>query len=235
MFLDDELNVNPEFLNLLDGLQRLQSSIGVDFRFRGLLKSELVTPEMAEKMYRTGFRQILVGFESGSPRMLLNMNKHATRDDNTRCVETLRNAGIKVKALMSLGHPGESPETVIDTANWLLDVKPDDFDVTIITVYPGTPYFDDAISADLVSDVYLYTSPVTGDTLYSHHTNHLKDINFYKGIPGQYQSFVWTDTLSRTELVSWRDAVEREVREALQIPWPTAPAATQFEHSMGMR
>jgi len=237
MFLDDELNVNPEFLNLLDGLQRLQASVGVDFRFRGLLKSELVTPEMAEKMYRTGFRQILVGFESGSPRMLLNMNKHATRDDNTRCVETLRNAGIKVKALMSLGHPGESPETVIDTANWLLDVKPDDFDVTIITVYPGTPYFDDAVLYyDPIGkpQTWRYTA-ANGDHLWSVHTDHLKDINFYKGIPGQYQSFVWTDALSRTELVSWRDAVEREVREALQIPWPTAPAATQFEHSMGMR
>lgn len=231
MFLDDELNVNPEFLNLLRGLQELQGRLGVQMRFRGLLKSELVTPEMAQQMYRTGFRQILVGFESGSPRMLLNMNKHATRDDNTRCVETLRNAGIKVKALMSLGHPGESYETVDETRDWLLAVKPDDVDVTIITVYPGTPYFDDA--TPFAEGAWRYASP-NGDNLYYQQTDHLKDVNFYKGIPGQYRSFVWTDDLTREEMVQCRDAVETDVRQALGIPWPTSAAEVQYEKSMGM-
>lgn len=187
-------------------------------------------------MYRTGFRQILVGFESGSPRMLLNMNKHATRDDNTRCVEMLQKAGIKVKALMSLGHPGESYETVDETREWLLKVKPNDVDVTIITVYPGTPYFDDATEAfgnDRFT-AWMYEA-ANGDRLYYRHTDHLKDINFYKGIPGQYQSFVWTDTLDRDTMVDCRDDLETDVRNALGIPWPTAPAETQFEHSMGMR
>jgi radical SAM superfamily enzyme YgiQ (UPF0313 family) len=233
MFLDDELNVNPEFLKLLDGLQELQARLGVEMRFRGLLKSELVTPHMAQQMFKTGFRQILVGFESGSPRMLLNMNKHATREDNTRCVETLRAAGIKVKALMSLGHPGESKETVDETREWLLAVKPDDVDVTIITVYPGTPYFDDAEQFSSLG-AWRFKAP-NGDVLYYEHTDHLKDVNFYKGIPGQYKSFVWTDALGRVEMVDLRDALETDVRNALGIPWPTAPAETQFEHSMGMR
>lgn len=232
MFLDDELNVNTEFPALLGRLIALQRNLGVEFRFRGLVKSELVTKDLAELMYIAGFRQLLIGFESGSPRMLANMNKHATRDQNTHCVELLRAAGIKVKALMSLGHPGESPQTCIETANWLLDVRPDDFDVTIITIYPGTPYFDD--SAAHGDNVYCYTA-ANGDHLYSIHTDHLHDINFYKGIPGQYQSFVWTDVCSRADLVSWRDAIEREVRETLQIPWPSSPAAVQFEHSMGAR
>ena len=51
---------------------------------------------------------ILIGFESGSPRILRNINKKATVDDNTRAVEAAHRAGLKVKALMSIGHPGES-------------------------------------------------------------------------------------------------------------------------------
>lgn len=242
MFLDDELNVNPQFMGLLASLRDLQSELGVSFRMRGLVKSELVTAPMAAAMYATGFRQLLIGFESGSPRMLANMNKHATREDNTRCVALLRAAGIKVKALMSLGHPGESALTVQETQDWLLQVKPDDFDVTIITIYPGTPYFDDAKQlgyfgpAPIIdwTNVYTYTA-ANGDRLHSINTDHLHDINFYKGIPGQYQSFVWTDTLSRGQLVAARDRVEHNVREALKIPWPTGPSALQFEHSMGAR
>jgi anaerobic magnesium-protoporphyrin IX monomethyl ester cyclase len=134
---------------------------------------------------------------------------------------------------MSLGHPGESQITVDDTREWLLQVKPDDFDVTIITIYPGTPYFDDSVCVN-GRDIYAYTAP-NGDQLFSVHTDHLRDVNFYKGVPGAYQSFVWTDDLSRHAIVEARDAVERDVRTALKIPWPTAPAALQLEHSMGMR
>ena len=236
MFLDDELNVNREFLTLLDAIIDLQHSLGTEFRLRGLVKSELVTAPMAARMFDAGFRQLLIGFESGSDRMLTNMNKHATVADNTRCVELLRAAGITVKALMSLGHPGENAESAMRTNDWLLDVRPDDFDVTIITVYPGTPYYDDAVATvdgNQSQLTYTYTAR-NGDRLYMLDTDHLRDVNFYKGIPGNYQSFVWTDALSRERLVQWRDEIEATVRSALNIPYPTAPAARQYEHSMGM-
>lgn len=237
MFLDDELNVNKEFMNLLDALIDLQRTLHVDFRLRGLLKSELVTEPMAARMFTAGFRDVLIGFESGDDRILTNMNKRATRAQNTRCVEILQAAGIRVKALMSLGHPGESPASVVATRDWLLEVRPDDFDVTIITVYPGTPYYDDSVLADgVLADGRHYTyTAANGDRLYQQPVDHLRDVNFYKGIPGSYQSFVWTDALSRADLVTCRDQVEQDVRAALALPYPTAPAACQYEHSMGMR
>lgn len=258
MFLDDELNVNKQFLDLLAQLRGLQSELGVDMKFRGLLKSELLTDEMAASMAATGFKQILVGFESGDPRILLNMRKNATRDENTRCVELLHKHGIKVKALMSVGHAGESEASIEETRKWLLEVRPDDFDVTIITVYPGTPYYDDAEpvpvgngipgryerSADFMVprdgaynylDIYTYTDSKNGDRLHAVSVNHLTDVNFYKGIPGEYQSFVWTDHLSRKELVHLRDNVEDDVRRKLGIPYPAGPSAKQYEHSMGLR
>lgn len=232
MFLDDELNVNRSFMELLGEMVVLQESLGVEFRLRGLLKSELVTAPMAAAMYLAGFRQVLVGFESGSPRMLVNMQKHATLDDNTRCVETLHAAGITVKALMSFGHAGETPETTEATRRWLRAVRPDDFDVTIITVYPGTPYYDDAVEAR--PGLWTYTA-ANGDRLHAYPVDHLKDVNFYKGIPGAYRSFVFTDAMTAEDLVAARDAVEADVRTGLGIPYPTAAAAVQFEHSMGAR
>ena len=47
--------------------------------------------------------------------VLADIEARDTRDDNTRCVDTARRHGLKVKALMSLGHPGESTETVAQT------------------------------------------------------------------------------------------------------------------------
>ncbi|MEX2033791.1 MAG: hypothetical protein WEA28_01210, partial [Xanthobacteraceae bacterium] len=42
-----------------------------------------------------------------------------------------------------------------------------------------------------------------------------------------------TDHLTAERLVSLRDAVEREVRAALRIPFNAGAAALRYEHSMG--
>lgn len=237
MFLDDELNVNRALPDLLAQMTQLQRDLGVRFRCRGLLKSELFTEAQAVALAQAGFSDLLIGFESGSPRMLANMNKKATREDNTRCVALARAHGIRVKALMSIGHPGESAATVQETQDWLLAMRPDEFDVTVITVYPGTPYYDQArwYADDDARPVFVYEAPKTRDRLYSLSINQLEDTPFYKGIPGQYQAFVWTDHLSPVDLCGLRDRVEATVRERLGIPWPTGPAALQYEHSMGQR
>ncbi len=230
MFFDDELNVNKQFPELLMAMIQLQQELGVAFRLRGFLKSELLTEAQVALMFEAGFRQVPIGFESGSDRMLLNMRKGATVAENTRCVEILHAHGIQVKALMSLGHPGESPETVAATRDWLLAVQPDDFDLTVITPYPGTPYFDEATRS--VDGTYTYR-PKSGDALHMQDVDQLTDVAFYKGMPGSYQAFVWTDDLSRADMVASRDRVEAEVREGLGIAYPIAAAAVAHETTMG--
>src|SRR5262249_3777448 len=103
MFYDDELNVNKNFVELMDAVTDLQDRLGAEFRLRGFMKAELFTPEQAAAMYRAGFRWLLTGFEAANERILTNINKKATLEDNTRCVETAQAAGLKVKALMSIG------------------------------------------------------------------------------------------------------------------------------------
>ena len=234
MFYDDELNVNPNMIQLMKAISALKTKLGVEFRLRGFIKSELFNDEQAKAMYDAGFRWILTGFESGSPRILKNINKKSTLEDNTRCVEIARRHGLKVKALMSLGHPGESEETVLQTRDWLLQVKPEDFDLTIITTYPGTPYYDKAVRSPENPDVWIYTFEPTGDRLYSYEVDYGEVSSYYKGCPDEgYQAFVYTDTLRSEDLVAMRDKVEKEVREQLKIPYNPRATKNRYEHSMG--
>lgn len=232
MLYDDELNVNPKVVELMRAIARTGRELGVEFRLRGFIKAELFTEEQAEAMYEAGFRWILTGFESGAPLILKNINKKATLEDNTRCVEIARRHGLKVKALMSAGHPGESTETVRETHDWLMAVKPDDFDMTIITTYPGSPYYDFAVPVDADERVWVYTT--NGHRLYSYEVDYMEVADYYKGDPDSgYTSFVYTDHLSPEDLVRLRDFVERDVRYALNIPYNASAAAIQYEHSMG--
>lgn len=231
MFYDDELNVSKSMVELMDALYGLQLSLGVEFRLRGFVKAELFTDEQAAAMHRAGFRWLLTGFESGSPRILENINKRATRDENTRAISIARRHGLKVKALMSIGHPGESEGTIAETSDWLLEVRPDDFDCTIITTYPGTPYYDDAVETS--SGVWTYTAK-SGDRLHADEIDHSVTADYYKGAPGGgYRAYVHTDHLSSDDLVRLRDDLESRVRAELGIPFNPSVASILYEHSMG--
>ena len=120
----------------------------------------------------------------------------------------------------------------METYNWLLKARPDDFDVTIITTYPGTPYHDSSVPHPDQEGVWVYTAH--GDRLYSREVDYTKVADYYKGDPdGGYKSYVFTDYLTADELVELREFVERELRSILEIPFNPSAAATRYEHSMG--
>lgn len=230
MFYDDELNVNKEMVPLMYAIADLGQKYGVEWKLRGFTKAELFTDEQAKAMVTAGFRVLLTGFESGDSRILTNIRKRATRDDNTKCVEIAKKHGLKVKALMSMGHAGESYESIENTKKWLLEVQPEDFDCTVITPYPGAPYFDQGVKD---GDKYTFTSKDTGDKLYQTELDYTTQADYYKGIPGNYNSYVWTDFIDARSLVKARDELESDVRKALNIPFNPSNPARKYEHSMG--
>jgi radical SAM superfamily enzyme YgiQ (UPF0313 family) len=227
MFYDDELNVSKSLVELMNGI----ANMNLDLRLRGFVKAELFNDLQAEAMYRAGFRWLLCGFESGSPRILENINKKATREDNSLMLRTAHKHGLKVKALCSLAHPGESMETIAETRDWLLTEKPDDFDATVISVFAGTPYFDEAIETSPM--VWTYTAK-NGDRLHSYEVDFSSEnAGVYKGIPGEYKAYTFTDHLSAEDLVRERDRLEADVRAALGIPYNHGATGARYEASMG--
>lgn len=233
MLYDDELNVNKSLVDLMNAISDLQERLGVEFRLRGFVKAELFTPAQAAAMYRAGFRWLLCGFEAGHPRILENIQKRATLADNTRAVEIAKQHNLQVKALMSIGHPGESTETAEAISRWLVDMAVDDFDCTIITTYPGTPYHDLSVPHDSLPGVWTYTARNSGDRLHMRPVDFSTTADYYKGAPGEYKAYVFTDHLSSDGLIDARDEIERQVRSALKIPFNAARASIQYEHSMG--
>lgn len=234
MFYDDELNVSKNLIELMDSISDLQSRLGVEFRLRGFIKSELFTEAQGVAMRRAGFRWLLCGFEAANPRILENIQKMATVADNDRVMEIGAKLDMKVKALMSVGHAGESEETILDIRDWLLRNKPADFDCTVITTYPGTPYYDEAVPHESMKDVWTYTCKKSGDRLHSYDVDYMAIADYYKGDPsGGYHSYVFTDHLSGEQIVKLRDQVESEVREKLNIPFNPGAPGIRFEHSFG--
>lgn len=245
MFYDDEQNLpskgKDQFVELCELMTKTQRDLGTTWRLRGNVKSQLFTEDQAQAMYEAGYRKVLIGFESGSPRILHNIQKRATQDDNTRCMEIAHKHKLQVKALMSFGHPGESRQTIDETRRWLQAVKPGEADFTIITPYPGSPYYDDAVPIELTSGVegFVYTCKDNGDRLYQVELDYVTESDYYKGDPNALViSHVWTDDLTPEDLVRERNLTEEIIRGGLGIPYhrqsePLDCEAINYGHSMG--
>ena len=202
MFYDDEININDKiFKELLKKLIKYQQDNKVELSFRGFTRADLLTEEQAILMKLCGFKWLLVGFESGSNKILKNMNKKTTVEQNTKVFKMAKRNNMKVKALMSIGHPGESLETIKETSRWLLEVKPDEIDVTIVTLYPGSPYFDESV---FDGEKWVYTT-TGGDKLYSLDNDFLNGKYYYKSKQGEFSSYVFTENLRQEEIIINRE------------------------------
>lgn len=226
MFYDDELNVSPGTLeSLCKELIAVQDRLGMEMRFRGFVKANLFTQEQARLMYQAGFRVLLTGVESGSDYILRAIRKKTTNSINAHCTRIAQDAGLQVKALMSIGHPGETEQTIEESVKWVLDNNPDDVDWTVITPYPGSLYYD-AAEYDPEKKAWIYEAKLidpkthqrTKARLWSNDMDFSRNAIFYKGIPGEYSCEVFTEELSSEQLIKLREQAELETRSALRLP-----------------
>lgn len=131
--------------------------------------------------------------------------------------------------------PGRFRGTIEDIRNWLIRNPVDDFDCTIITTYPGTPYYEVAELHPEQAAVWTDTHPKTGDRLHSIEVDYTTCADYYKGdLNGGYRAIVFTDHLG-SEQVTGACATPLNatgVRRYVSRSTPGA-AALGYEHSMG--
>jgi radical SAM superfamily enzyme YgiQ (UPF0313 family) len=94
-----------------------------------------------------GLKELEVGIESGSPRVLRLMGKRSSRKD---VVKTLRKAfayGIKVKGFLMVGYPSETKRELDITVQFARQLKAIGgnrirFSPVIAKAYPGTEMYE---------------------------------------------------------------------------------------------
>lgn len=94
--------------------------------------------EMCELMKRSGCWQVSLGIESGSQRILDNINKGVTVEQNYRAIKLCEEVGMDVKGLFMIGCFGEDHETVKETIGFIKKVYITDFHMTFFTPFPLT-------------------------------------------------------------------------------------------------
>ena len=135
-FLDDTFNVPKarfkEFLRMM-----IRNQYG--FTWNSFYRGDQGDEETIDLMRQAGCGGVFLGVESGSDRVLEQMNKTARRDDYMKAIPLLRQAGILTHANFVIGFPGETEETVEETIDFIERTRPDTYRAQLWYCDPLTP------------------------------------------------------------------------------------------------
>jgi len=178
MFYDDSIMMDSQrLLDICQGIKRL----GLSWRCFG--RSDQVKYNLVKQMANAGCYEILFGVESGSQVILNNIRKDETPEQNLEAIRLAKLVGIKTKALMIAGLPGETRDTIEESRKFILKAKPDSLDVTVLQVYSGCD---------------IHKNPERYDIEFSAPT-------WYKGRNNEYVSTVRTSAMTEDDIVTARD------------------------------
>jgi anaerobic magnesium-protoporphyrin IX monomethyl ester cyclase len=105
-------------------------------------RADLIGEPMAQALKQAGCREVWLGAESGSQRVLDAMNKGTTVAEIRTARDRLRAAGIRVGFFIQLGYMGEQLADILATRELLEVARPDEIGVSVSYPLPGTKFYE---------------------------------------------------------------------------------------------
>lgn len=154
-FFDDVFAVNfPRVKHIAEEIRRLRLHETIEFYANG--KADILDDKMCQILRSMNLNTLFFGLESGSERVL-NYLKCAkvTMQDNRRSVMMALEHGFRVFGNVIIGSPPETVDDIRQTVNfinWCWRMGAARITASVLTPYPGTPIWDEAVSMGRVSD-----------------------------------------------------------------------------------
>lgn len=113
---------------------------GVPFTVQ--IRPDLISQRMAQALRKAGCREAWLGAESGSQRILDDMDKGTTVAEILTARERLQTEGIRVGFFIQLGYIGEQLDDILSTRRLVELARPDDVGVSVSYPLPGTKFYE---------------------------------------------------------------------------------------------
>ena len=147
-FVDNTFNIPPSYAR---GLCRAIIQRGLNINLWCIVYPKWVDRELAEVMARAGCREVSLGFESGSDRMLASFNKRFKGEEVRMISRMFADAGIRRTGFLLLGGPGETRETVEQSLSCADSLSLDALKVTVgLRIYPATALAATALAEGII-------------------------------------------------------------------------------------
>ena len=138
VFEDDTFSVDSE------RVQKISQALidkGCSLPWTANTRANLSLPAM-KQMKKAGCRMIIVGYESGSQNILNGVKKGTTVQQNLDFAKRAKKAKLLVHGCFMAGNPGETKQTLQETLDMAIQLKPDTAQFFPIMAYPGTTLYE---------------------------------------------------------------------------------------------
>lgn len=137
---DDIFGLKPQWVQeFRDELNSRNISIKYKIQSRADL---LLKEDNIDALVESGLKEVWIGAESGSQKILDAMDKGTTIQQIKESTELLQKKGVRVAFFLQFGYLGETKKDVDATINMLQEFMPDDIGVSVSYPLPGTPFYD---------------------------------------------------------------------------------------------
>lgn len=131
----------------------IDSKLGLSWSCPNGLRADRIDEELAQLMFASGCRSVMIGIESADPKILAAVKKGETIEDIERCIRVFKNAGIAVGGYFIIGLPGDSFELEKRSVNFAKRMGINAH-FNMLVPYPGTELWKWAeTSCDFLSDI----------------------------------------------------------------------------------
>ncbi|UCC76844.1 MAG: B12-binding domain-containing radical SAM protein [Anaerolineales bacterium] len=174
--------------------------------------------DMVKMMVQAGLRGYLIGFESGSDRVLRFIRKGTKRWQNLEAARICKKYGIAIWANYMLGLPTETKEEIMDTIHMLKQIDPDYYSPAFYTPHPGSNLYDYVMEHDL--------SLIKSHDSYRRNPDEPKikgvDYEWLQWALAESQRRTWPNQVKRRTRYYWRRyaqprKIPRKVRQMLGV------------------
>jgi len=144
---------NERVIKICDEI--IKRKIKINFVCSGRMKP--ISKDMVKKLEQANFSRVMLGIESGNNEMLKNCHKGINQEDILKTFKLFAKSSINLKAFLLVGLPGETIETIKETARFikkLQKIKYVSFPgfANILVVYPGTEVYEIAKQKGMIDD-----------------------------------------------------------------------------------
>jgi anaerobic magnesium-protoporphyrin IX monomethyl ester cyclase len=138
-FTDDILGLDVDWICTFAGeVERSGARIPFTMQSRVNLMSERSVCALA----RAGARDVWLGIESGSQKILDAMDKGTTVEAARSATRLLKAHGVRACWFIQLGYPSESWDDLIATRDLIRDERPEQIGVSVAYPLPGTVFYE---------------------------------------------------------------------------------------------
>ena len=105
-------------------------------------RADLLSERMVRALAQARCKEVWIGAESGSQRVLDAMNKGIRVEEVRQARARLRNANIRVGYFLQLGYLDEQLDDILATRELVESTQPDDIGVSVSYPLPGTKFYE---------------------------------------------------------------------------------------------